>query len=43
MSLHLIPDELAPDSIRLPNGVEVTLGFGGGDLLKQDAIKENEG
>ena len=40
MTLKLVLNEPGPDFIGLPNGVEVALRFGDGDLFEEDAIEE---
>ena len=42
-SAQVILDELGPDFVGLPNGVEVALSFRGGNIFEEDAIKKNKG
>lgn len=40
--LRLLLNEFAPHIIRTPNGVQVALGFGNGDVFNENAIKIHE-
>ena len=40
--LKLALDQAAPDFIRLPDGMEVSLGVGAGGVLAQDTVKKHE-
>ena len=43
MGFEFVVDELGPDGVGLPDGVEVALGFGEGYVLKLDAVEIDEG